>query len=227
MNLGWGAKGFTLIELLVVIAIISLLVSILLPSLNQAKALAKSTVCLSNLKSTLTATYLYANDMDDYKPRWWSNAGMFPDTCFVLGGRDDYGWAWNLYYPKYIDSALESGESEKDYTDLVYTTYGMIYDSAGHFQDAPEGVYYLRYLRLSDVKKPAEIFLYGDSYILMRDREDCGLCPWLTSFIAMAHYRHLGKANFGFFDGSVRSYDPDAALDIGVKNGYREDKSQF
>ena len=60
--------AFTLIELLVVIAIISLLVSILLPSLQQAKHLAKGVVCQTNLRSIGTSIAFYANDFDGYAP---------------------------------------------------------------------------------------------------------------------------------------------------------------
>lgn len=52
-------KGFTLIELLVVIAIISLLLSVLLPSLNKARDSAKRTVCSSNNKQLVTAVIVY------------------------------------------------------------------------------------------------------------------------------------------------------------------------
>ena len=55
-------SAFTLIELLVVIAIISLLVSILLPSLQRAKIMAGRAVCLSNLHQIYIGHHFYAND---------------------------------------------------------------------------------------------------------------------------------------------------------------------
>lgn len=65
-------QGFTLIELLVVIAIISLLVSILLPSLSKAKDLARSVACLSNQKVLNTGIALYSADYDGSTIEWWS-----------------------------------------------------------------------------------------------------------------------------------------------------------
>ena len=61
-------KGFTLIELLVVIAIIALLLSILLPSLNKVKALAKTLVCATHLKNYGTALHTYAVENSDKAP---------------------------------------------------------------------------------------------------------------------------------------------------------------
>ena len=58
-------KAFTLIELLVVIAIIAILAAILFPVFAQAKAAAKKTAALSNVKQNATAVLLYNNDSDD------------------------------------------------------------------------------------------------------------------------------------------------------------------
>jgi len=56
--------GFTLVELLVVIAIISLLVSILLPSLNRIKELTRRAVCMANERGILLIMQLYGAEND-------------------------------------------------------------------------------------------------------------------------------------------------------------------
>ncbi|MBN1555207.1 MAG: prepilin-type N-terminal cleavage/methylation domain-containing protein [Phycisphaerae bacterium] len=76
---GWRLRGnssnpffrrnaFTLIELLVVIAIISLLVSILVPSLTKAKELARQTQCQASLHAVGIGWHTYAVEYDDCLP---------------------------------------------------------------------------------------------------------------------------------------------------------------
>ena len=86
-------NGFTLIELLVVVTIIALLVSILLPSLSEAKDLAKGAVCLSNVKQIGLSIFIYANNYNGEIPRkmyWPSDPTIYepravwdwtPDAC--------------------------------------------------------------------------------------------------------------------------------------------------
>lgn len=69
--------AFTLIELLVVVAIIALLISILLPSLNQARRQARTIVCLNNLRTQGQACHFYADDN-----KGWNIGGILDD-----GGR--------------------------------------------------------------------------------------------------------------------------------------------
>ncbi|MCI7643078.1 MAG: type II secretion system GspH family protein [Lentisphaeria bacterium] len=68
-------KSITLIELLVVIAIIAILAGMLLPSLNDARAKARSTSCISNLRNTGLSFNSYATDNNDRLPH--SHNGTF------------------------------------------------------------------------------------------------------------------------------------------------------
>lgn len=61
-------RGFTLLELLVVISIVALLVSILLPSLKEARRQAKTVVCASHLKGMGTGLQTYLSEYADWIP---------------------------------------------------------------------------------------------------------------------------------------------------------------
>ncbi|MCD4823511.1 MAG: type II secretion system GspH family protein [Phycisphaerae bacterium] len=99
--------GFTLIELLVVIAIISLLASILLPSLRRAKELAKRTVCAANQHQVGLAICQYAVEHKSFIPPFTNSAGqpystMGPDVAaggagLLVAQRDDLD-AWTAGY---------------------------------------------------------------------------------------------------------------------------------
>lgn len=61
-------RAFTLIELLVVIAIIAILAAILFPVFSSAKAAAKATAGLSNVRQMNIAVQLYIADHDETYP---------------------------------------------------------------------------------------------------------------------------------------------------------------
>jgi len=65
-------RAFTLIELLVVIAIISLLVSMLVPTLSGVQELGRTLICKSNLKQLGTVWSAYVLEHDGkYPPNLW------------------------------------------------------------------------------------------------------------------------------------------------------------
>lgn len=91
-------NAFTLIELLVVISIISLLMSILLPSMSRARAQAKRVHCLAKLKDIGNALATYENVSADFLPP----ASWFPTLEDVDPRADqekpvEYGWTEALF----------------------------------------------------------------------------------------------------------------------------------
>ncbi len=96
-------RAFTLIELLVVIAIIAILAAILFPVFAQAKASAKASVTVSNVKQASLAIVMYGADADDVFPiatAW--NTGS--DQLQFGAGLAFSTWAWkSLPYTKNSD----------------------------------------------------------------------------------------------------------------------------
>jgi prepilin-type N-terminal cleavage/methylation domain-containing protein/prepilin-type processing-associated H-X9-DG protein len=87
-------KAFTLIELLVVIAIIAILAAILFPVFAQAKAAAKRSASLSNVKQIATASQMYGADYDDNIPLLMNGQYTYMTNPTATQRTDS--WVWEL-----------------------------------------------------------------------------------------------------------------------------------
>src|SRR5206468_3458290 len=66
-------NAFTIIELYVTVSIIAILASLILPSINRARARAANIQCVSNQRQIGVAMHLYAADTE-----------MFPAECYMV-----------------------------------------------------------------------------------------------------------------------------------------------
>jgi len=113
-------KGFTLIELLVVIAIIGLLSSIVLVSLNTARAKARDTRRMSDLKQFQTALELCYDKRGKYDV---STETIITTPCnrerFVDG---DFVAAWQTKCGEFMGTIPNDPKGGADYLYTIHTT---------------------------------------------------------------------------------------------------------
>ena len=131
-------RPFTLIELLVVISIISLLISILLPALGQARKTANAIKCGTMLRAMGTANVIYANDFKDWAaPNWWretpssskryyffTNSGIHDRLNITTA---DWGARWNHHFACPEAGALTHATRSNSDGILIRYVYGHNY----------------------------------------------------------------------------------------------------
>ncbi|MBE6403807.1 MAG: prepilin-type N-terminal cleavage/methylation domain-containing protein [Lentisphaeria bacterium] len=97
-------QTFTLIELLVVIAIIAILAAMLLPALSAARERAKSSNCLTNLRSMSLAMSMYCDNNNDYYTDY------SPTGDSKAPYTDESGE--NIYWPEMVMPYLAAGDTD-------------------------------------------------------------------------------------------------------------------
>ncbi len=99
--------AFTLIELLVVVAIIALLIAILLPALSNAKAQARVSVCMSNIRQIGLGIHTYGQEANGAIPRGPTD----PIPYYPANGWDEWAsnqvWIGSLQKPNTIGPLIQ------------------------------------------------------------------------------------------------------------------------
>src|SRR3954469_1864118 len=101
-------RGFTLVELLVVIAIIGVLVSLLLPAVQQARESARRISCNNRLKQIGLALLNYESSHKLFPPAYITSNPAANGSAFGFTFGDEYhngpsGFAWGALLLPFLE----------------------------------------------------------------------------------------------------------------------------
>ena len=201
-------RKFTLIELLVVISIISILASLLLPSLSMARAKAKSLVCVSNYNTLGKIIHLYAYDYSGFIPPgqcggliWFQNGPIeqyideLQKTANIVLGGINASIKSKFFCPSYKPEL--SGTTSYVYS-IGYNGY------LKNYYIWEKGQTYR--INMSVIRYPSQYGTFMETCCSYRDVESSSVSTSPYSLTnADIHgqhtFRHNHRATFGFADG--------------------------
>lgn len=186
---GAAPTAFTLIELLVVVAIIAVLVAMLLPALQQARALGQKVACAQILRGICMAQLMYAQDD--------------PNQRTVPGIWNGRGYIGALFEAGYLGTDEQLCPSQP-----IRVRHPIYKDYFCHYGLNWEFEWITKSLNKVDTNL-SEVLIVADCDY---DRSN-GWGNWLFRYsypnnppmalIWRYADRHLGGANYGFLDGHV------------------------
>jgi prepilin-type N-terminal cleavage/methylation domain-containing protein/prepilin-type processing-associated H-X9-DG protein len=202
-----ATTAFTLIELLVVVAIIAILAAMLLPALQASKESAWSAQCMNNQRQLMMAVFLWAQDNEGKLTPYRQSDPPFA-SCTA--------WYWPNLLEPYLGGKLNPVEkiiplvrcpSEKRITmPDIYDLWGFplsvgLSGWLGGWEDACGNT---PSKKIEQIPRPSQTAYVGDTF----GSSSVAFFPPSAGPNIPQVFRHRGRTNVGFVDGSVRSLSP-------------------